>query len=147
MFITPAFIARAVRIKHNPDADMNLATFTRFYPDGVNLTRGICLYHAHKLTWGIEARALIRPDIAREYADALAEAERNYAATLAETQCAHATNLMQAESMLLADRAHRRAMKPAKRGYHEAWALAWFNNVLPELIERSQTNVRPLQDH
>jgi hypothetical protein len=137
------FISHATLLRHN-SSRANPDTFARIYPDGVNLTLGVCLYHAHRFTWGEPARALIRPELAREYRDALAFAQADYAATVADAgytaSSVTARNLSGVEAMLLADRAYRRALAPAKQGYSRAWAVAWFDNVLPELIERSQTN-------
>jgi lipopolysaccharide biosynthesis protein len=74
---------------------------------------------------GQEARRLIRVDIAREYTEALALAEADYTATLADAgytaSSVSARNLRETEAMLFADRAYRKALAPAKRGYSEVW--------------------------
>jgi hypothetical protein len=77
-------------------------------------------------------------DPPREYTEALALAEADYTATLADAGYTASSvserNLRETEAMLFADRAYRKA----KRGYSEVWAVAWFDHVLPALIERSQ---------
>jgi hypothetical protein len=130
------FVTRAMLVRHNTGR-ANPDTFARLYPDGVNVTRGLCLHHAARFTWGDSARGLLRPDIAQEYAEALALAAADYAATLAES-CG-GSSLNETEALLFADRAYRKALAPARQEYSRAWALTWFDHVLPALIERSQT--------
>jgi hypothetical protein len=125
-------------LRKNPD------TFARLYPHGVNLTRGVCLCHAQPFTWGQEARRLIRVDIAREYIEALALAEADDTATLADADytasSVSARNLRETEAMLFADRAYRKALAPANRGYSEVRAVTWFDMCCPLLSKGVNAN-------
>jgi hypothetical protein len=119
-------------LREHGACEEGIAKFQRIFPDGVIVTRELCIKHAQQFDWDLAARRLLTPTAWAQYLAATAE-------PLAQYEAAKATALAQYEAALAAARAqYLAAMASVLAQYHAAIDAAWSQYDAARAAPRAQ---------
>lgn len=122
MFVSKDDLGNACREQFN--------LFVKLFPDGVEVTRAVCVEHAQVFDWTWAAHNLLSLAQHTAYREAVASAGKAYREVMASAREAYDEAVASAPVASLACRAYREAMASACKAYDEAVASAFFEATL-----------------